>query len=196
MITPRNTTVYKPKNFNYGPNDRPVQRSSSRSANKKRTPSTEGGWRDSNNYREQYFEKNHGIGGYGYICSQCWKPMFKKANIQVDHIIPPSRFAVKKRRKGQWVKTSIMARFLNRSFNCAAICPDCNRRKSNKLNAQILQGYAMKSLEVLYGASQFALSLPFMTVATGLWLTRKAVISTANFAGGGTSSNQRRTKRR
>lgn len=197
MIQPRSTTIYEPKNHDYGATGSPVKKSSGHGAGKKPAPSTEGGWRDSNNYRSQYFQKNHGIGGYGYICSQCWKPMFKKENIQVDHIIPPSRFAVKKRKKGKWVKTSIMARFLNNSFNCAAICGDCNRRKSNKINTQIIQGYVMKSLEVLYGTSQLLLSIPFMAVASCMWALRKIVITSASLAGGGGGSkSSKKSKRR
>lgn len=191
MIAPRNTTVYKPRNFNYG-KDAPIEKTKTKSVRKSHTPPVEGSWRDSNNYREQYFERNRGIGGYGYICSQCWKPMFKKENIQVDHIIPPSRFAIKKRKKGKWVKTSIMARFLNNTFNCAAICPDCNRRKSNKLDTRIIQGYAMKSLEVVYGVSQFVLALPFMATAALMWLTRKAIINGFNLFG--SKGNKRRRR--
>ncbi|MFF2798087.1 HNH endonuclease [Lysinibacillus xylanilyticus] len=197
MIAERNTTIYQPRDFDYGGKSRePVKRNERGSVKKHHAPPSQGGWRDSNDYRTQYFERNHGIGGYGYICSQCWKPMFRKENIQVDHIIPPSRFATKKLKKGKWVKTSMMARFLNHSFNCAAICPDCNRRKSNKMDGQILHGYAMKSVEVLYGGSQFLLSLPFMAVATGMWLTRKFVVAAASYAGGHSNKSKSRNKRR
>lgn len=190
MIAPRTTTVYKPKNYNYGNETAPVSRKSRDSGDKSKTPASAKDWRDTNNYRSQYFERNHGIGGYGYICSQCWKPMFKKEKIQVDHIIPPSRFAVKKKKKGEWVKTSMMARFLNHSFNCAAICGDCNRRKSNTMDGRIIRGYAMKSLEVLYGIGQIALSIPFMGTALVMWLTRKVVVTTVGYFG--KSGNKRR----
>ena len=185
MIAPRDTTVYKPKDFDYGETDKPIPKKESGRVSKSNSSASSKGWRDSNNYRAEYFERNHGIGGYGYICSQCWKPMFKKENIQVDHIIPPSRFAIKKRKKGEWVKTSIMARFLNRSFNCAAICPDCNRRKSNKIDGKIIHGYAMKSVEVAYGVSQLLLSIPFMATAFAMWGTRKVVVSGFKAFGGG-----------
>lgn len=195
MIAPRDTVVYNPKNYNYGQQTKPSRKNPERGVRKSHTSPSTGGWRDSNDYRSKYFEKNHGIGGYGYVCSQCWKPMFRKENIQVDHIIPPSRFARKKQKGGQWVKDSIMARFLNNSFNCAAICPDCNRRKSNKLNGQILHGYAMKAVEVLYGVSQLVLSVPFMAVATGMWLTRKLVVGVASFANSN-GGKRKKTKRR
>lgn len=183
MISPRETTEYKPKKFKYGHTTEPIRRRESGVAGKSRSPVSTKGWRDTNDYRKQYFERNHGIGGYGYICSQCWKPMFKKENIQVDHIIPPSRFAVNKKKKGQWVKTSIMARFLNHSFNCAAICPDCNRKKSNKIDGRVIHGYAMKSVEVAYGLSQLLLSIPFMATAFGMWGIRKIVSKGIKTAG-------------
>lgn len=185
IIAQRGTTIYKPVKPKYGKQVKPSRKDTTRGASKKRTPSSSVDWRDSNDYRKQYFEKNHGIGGYGYVCSQCWKPMFKKEKIQVDHIIPPSRFAVEKKKKGKHVKTSVMARFLNNSFNCAAICPDCNRRKSNKIDSRVLHGYAMKSVEVAYAVSQFLVSIPFMAVATGMWLTRKTVVSAAGLVGAG-----------
>ena len=190
MIAPRDTAVYKPKKFRYGSSSKPINKEEGRGVRKSNSSPSVKGWRDSNDYRAQYFERNHGIGGYGYICSQCWKPMFKKENIQVDHIIPPSRFAVEKKKKGQWVKTSAMARFLNRSFNCAAICPDCNRKKSNKIDSKIIHGYAMKSVEVAYGLTQFLLSIPFMATAFAMWGVRKMVLK-----GYGTFAGHKRKKR-
>lgn len=200
MITPRSTTVYKPKNYNYGNQTKPVKKKEGGSVRKSHTPVSEKDWRDSNNYREQYFERNHGIGGYGYICSQCWKPMFVKSKIQVDHIIPPSRFArnkkIKAKVKGEedkWVKTSMMSRFLNSSFNCAAICPSCNAKKSNTMDKRIIYGYIMKTLEVTYGLSQVALSIPFMAVAGVMWGTRKAIVGLLSIRGG--HNSKRRTRR-
>lgn len=186
MLTPRDTPAYKPIDYKYGrgTTDTPVVKDKRKGATKPSSRSDVIGWRDSNDYRRQYFERNKGIGGYGYICSQCWKPMFKKENIQVDHIIPPSKLATKKVKKIKsgpnkgkevLVKTSMMARFLNNSFNCAAICPDCNRRKSDKIDHRVFHGYAMKSLEVAYGASQLLLSIPFMAVAFGMWGVRKVI---------------------
>lgn len=44
--------------------------------------------REAFNYRKAYFEKNPGLFGCIWFCSQCGIPMFGKDNVQVDHIIP------------------------------------------------------------------------------------------------------------
>jgi 5-methylcytosine-specific restriction endonuclease McrA len=91
-------------------------------------------WRD-DDYRAAYFRKSPGLLGFIWFCSQCGKPLLGKHNVQVDHIIAPSRVSKKKYNwKGQLKSdTSILARALNTSFNLAAACGDCNRKKSNKV---------------------------------------------------------------
>lgn len=174
VIKVRDTRMYEPDNFDYGgargnPSERHPSRDNRRN---ERAPGPEG-WRDSNDYRADYFSRNHGIGGFAYICSQCFKPMYRKDKIQVDHIIPPSRFAIKRRKNGQVASNSIVARFLNNSFNCAAICPDCNRRKSNKMDFRIAKGYTMKLIEIGFAVAQFAVAVPFLALAYGTHLAHK-----------------------
>jgi hypothetical protein len=107
-------------------------------------------WRDSNDYRAQYFEKNRGLMGLLYICSQCGRPMSRNSkHLQVDHILAPSRFAKKRTTFfGKVKNTSMASRFLNSGFNCVAICRDCNQRKSNRMGLFVARGLAAKGLEV------------------------------------------------
>lgn len=210
MLAARQVQRYRPRDFNYGHKTATVR---------ERKPERRGflgssadpvSWRESNDYRQDYLARNKGIGGYLYVCSQCFKPMFGKDRIQVDHIIPPSKFATKKRVKGRggflsffgigrgqdtWVKTSVMSRFLNHSFNCAAICGPCNRKKSDKINLQIVRGYAMKAVEVTAAVAQFALSLPFVALSTGLWITGKMVGAGFRLATENTASTHKRRRR-
>jgi 5-methylcytosine-specific restriction endonuclease McrA len=216
MIAARQAQRYRPRDFNYG---------SRTATERERKPERRGflgssvdpvDWRESNDYRQDYLRRNRGIGGYLYVCSQCFKPMFGKDRIQVDHIIPPSKFATKKRVRGHggffstigkafgfgggskdkdsWVKTSVMSRFLNHSFNCAAICGPCNRKKSNKINLQIVRGYGMKAVEVTAAVAQFALSLPFVALSTALWVTGKLVGAGFRLATENTSTHKRRRR--
>lgn len=217
MLKARQASPYKPKDFNYGsktPSIR-VRRDSIRSP--LRVPDSQKDWRESNDYRKDYLRDNRGIGGYLYVCSQCFRPMVRKKTIKVDHIIPPSRFAVKKwvpadgdsfgpveailykiglKKKlpgrGKWVKTSPMARMLNSSFNCAAICQDCNSRKSNKLNLQIVRGYVMKAFELTASAMNFVLSLPFLAIFSILFVIQKTVSASIQMSGGGKRNKRRR----
>jgi hypothetical protein len=64
--------------------------------------------------RGEYLKHNRGILNRYYFCSQCIKPLTVH-NMEVDHIFPVSK----------WFG-------INRVFNCVAICPDCNKKKSNK----------------------------------------------------------------
>ena len=197
MIAPRDTTTYTPKKFKYGSETTRVVEKTPRGRTSPPRKVSEKNWRDSNDYRSQYFERNKGIGGFGYICSQCWKPMFWKSATHVDHIIPPSRFAKKKKVNGEIVKTSFRARLLNNSFNCAAICQSCNSKKSNSMDLRILQGYAMKSLELTYAVGQFILAVPIMITAFGMWGIRKLVVNAFGLGGGRKrKSSKRRTRNR
>lgn len=174
VIKVRETTMYERNKFDYGgTRDTPSRRHPSSDNRPRERSSSPKGWRESNDYRADYFSRNHGIGGFAYICSQCFKPMYRKDKIQVDHIIPPSRFAIKRSRGGEVTSNSIVARFLNHSFNCAAICPDCNRRKSNKMDIRIAKGYAMKVLEIGFTLAQITISIPFLAIAYGTHLVHK-----------------------
>lgn len=216
MIKERNTTIYNPDS-NQSPPSAPGQRSNQTERNNhqgngqpeystppkkqggghqqggspgvsKRNTSGDKNWRDSNDYRRDYFDQHNGICGYLYVCSQCFKPMFKKSSMQVDHIVPPSRFAVSKIRGGQHVKTSMMARFLNHSFNCVAICPHCNQSKGNKMDYRVGMGFAMKAIELSHTAFQFILSIPFVALATTMWIARGALTPVFRLLGNATKS--------
>lgn len=119
-------------------------------------------------YRTAYFKQNRGIFGYLYICSQCFKPMVNKQSIQVDHIIPPSRFA-RKRRSWTFKDTgerrgTLISSALNNTFNCVTICGPCNASKSNYMDHRILKGVVAKMLELSLRTTQLALT-------STLWLS-------------------------
>lgn len=167
MIQRHDVTKVQSRNYSYS---EPTRNREESSAPKQRTASSGSSWRDSNDYRKQYFEKNNGIAGKLFICSQCFKPMFDKSGIQVDHILPPSRVVFG---NGQGRINTSLARLLNNSFNCAAICPKCNRQKSNKLGFVVVRGYFMKSLEVSANIAAYAIVSPFVVLSYGLHLISK-----------------------
>lgn len=169
MLKPKKVNNYTPRDYSYRA---PSSNKEESSAPKNRTASSTSNWRDSNDYRKQYFDRNNGIGGRFFICSQCFKPMFSKKEIQVDHIIPPSRLVIGKGRR--W-SIDFLAKALNKSYNCAAICPDCNRRKSDKLGSVVIRGYFMKSLEVTAGVLSAVVTLPVMLLAYALHYTGKLI---------------------
>ena len=76
-----------------------------------------------------YFEKNPGLFGCIWFCSQCGIPMFGKDNVQVDHIIPLAGLGI------------------NRTINTVAICPRCNREKSDKCGKYAVKGVIAKFFE-------------------------------------------------
>ena len=83
--------------------------------------------REAFNYRKAYFEKNPGLFGCIWFCSQCGIPMFGKDNVQVDHIIPLAGLGI------------------NRTINTVAICPRCNREKSDKCGKYAVKGVIAKA---------------------------------------------------
>ena len=85
--------------------------------------------REAFNYRKAYFEKNPGLFGCIWFCSQCGIPMFGKDNVQVDHIIPLEGLGI------------------NRTINTVAICPRCNREKSDKCGKYAVKGVIAKFFE-------------------------------------------------
>lgn len=106
------------------------------------TPKVRNHWRDSTDYRKEYFRKNKGVCGL-YFCSQCMRAMFRRnPRLEVDHIYPPSRMS-RRNRRGT-TNTSIMARGLNSTWNCVPICSDCNRAKSDKIGLVTVRGVAAK----------------------------------------------------
>lgn len=88
--------------------------------------------RKSFDYRRHYLKHNRGIFGSLYFCSQCLKPL-KEDEMEVDHIFPNSK----------WFSP-------NRTFNCVAICPACNKRKTDKIGWCTVKGLIAKAIEELF----------------------------------------------
>ncbi len=86
-------------------------------------------YRQSYNYRAEYFKRNPGIFGCIWFCSQCYKPIIGKKNVYVDHIVPLAKGGV------------------NRVSNCTAICRKCNLAKSDHVDGRVVKGAAFKFLE-------------------------------------------------
>lgn len=118
-------------------------------------------WRNSYNYREEYFKRNPGLFGFMWFCSQCGRPLFGKNQVQVDHIIPPSKFARKRyNRNGELIKnTSFMAETMNNRFNLVATCAKCNRKKSDDIGLCTVKGGVAKVFETVLFGTQRLLTL-------------------------------------
>ena len=86
-------------------------------------------YRQSYNYREEYFKRNPGLFGHIWFCSQCFKPLIGKKNVVIDHIIPLSQGG------------------RNHVSNCTAICRKCNLSKSDKIDSRIIRGGVYKMFE-------------------------------------------------
>lgn len=100
--------------------------------------------REAFNYRKAYFEKNPGLFGCIWFCSQCGIPMFGKDNVQVDHIIPLAGLGI------------------NRTINTVAICPRCNREKSDKCGKYAVKGVIAKFFEAALFTIQKIVLLLFL----------------------------------
>ena len=99
-------------------------------------------WRDSNDYRNEYFRKNKGVCGL-YFCSLCFRAMTRNDHrLEVDHIYPPSRLS--RRNSTGTRNTSFFARRFNSTWNCTTICRDCNRKKGNNVGFVTFRGVAFK----------------------------------------------------
>lgn len=86
-------------------------------------------YRESYNYRAEYFKRNPGIFHHIWFCSQCGRPLIGKKNVYIDHIIPLSKGG------------------RNHVSNCTAICFKCNRNKSDKVDYRVAKGYIFKFFE-------------------------------------------------
>lgn len=126
------------------------------------------GWRDNNDYREEYFRKNKGLFGRVYICTGCGVPIIDKSKAHVDHMIPPS-LALGKTLSGRRKSDGLLARALNHEFNCVIKCRTCNLRKGNRLTPMVIAKDVLgKSIEVGIKVSQVALTLGLAaTLMTG-----------------------------
>lgn len=85
--------------------------------------------REAYNYRAEYFKYNPGLFGCIWFCSQCYRPLFGKNQVVIDHIIPLAKGG------------------RNHVSNCTACCRKCNAAKSDKVDARIAKGYAFKVVE-------------------------------------------------
>jgi len=193
--------MYKKMSFDSGPKkqakgpshidrrsqkQRNVHNKTHRQNNRKR----EDNWRDSNNYRRQYFDKNPGMLGILYFCSQCTRPMTRNSKrLQVDHIVPPSRFATRRETRTKVKNTSFMARQLNKvDWNLVSICDKCNRRKSDKMGLYTVKGVGAKTLEV---AGRVAAVTTVAALGASVFLLRGAAVGTFRLC----SSMRRRNRR-
>ena len=114
--------------------------------------------RSSYPYRKKYFEKNPGLLGFIWICSQCGKPLFGKSSVAVDHIIPLDKGGK------------------NHVSNCTSICKHCNSSKGAKVDIRIVKGYFSKWIFSLLMAVQSfivaILKLPLIPICQGSVFTR------------------------
>lgn len=112
--------------------------------------------RRSYDLRKHYLEHNRGLLGSIYICSQCWAVMSHN-ELEVDHIFPNSK----------WYAP-------NRVFNAVAICPSCNKKKTNKVTFK-LQSKAIiaKLLEEFYiFVQKLVVSILRLVIMLFFYLTR------------------------
>lgn len=86
-------------------------------------------YRESYNYRAEYFKRNPGLFGCIWFCSQCYRPLFGRKQVVIDHIVPLSKGG------------------RNHVSNCTAICQKCNRDKSDKIDGRVVKGKAFKIIE-------------------------------------------------
>lgn len=123
--------------------------------------------RESYPYREKYFQQNPGIFGCIWICSQCYKPIFGKHNVVIDHIVPLAKGG------------------RNHVSNCTACCRECNAKKSDKVDYRVAKGKIFKILEsnafrAQRGAGAFAL----LGITSAAALSRLAMVGTGSVATG------------
>lgn len=86
-------------------------------------------YRASYDYRREYFKRNPGLFGCIWFCSQCYKPIFGKQNVVIDHIVPLNKGG------------------LNHVSNCTACCRKCNAEKSDTVDGRVIKGKIFKVFE-------------------------------------------------
>lgn len=105
-------------------------------------------WRDSSDYRRNYFDHNRGLFGRLWFCAYCFKPLWGHGSVQVDHIIAPSWFVNKSKRKKTGRNSSAMAEKVNQQeWILVSACPKCNREKSDKGGMYLVRGFRSKLIE-------------------------------------------------
>lgn len=120
-------------------------------------------YRQSYNYRAEYFKRNPGLFGCVWFCSQCYKPLIGKKNVIIDHIIPLSKGG------------------RNHVSNCTAICAKCNRAKSDIVDGRVAKGAIFKLLESSVFRSQRGIGAALGLTAG---LTAGAVSGATSVGGG------------
>lgn len=86
-------------------------------------------YRASYNYRQEYFKRNPGLFGCIWFCSQCYRPLFGKDQVVIDHIRPLNKGGI------------------NHVSNCTACCRKCNAAKSDIVDGRVLKGQIFKVFE-------------------------------------------------
>jgi len=139
-----NHRAYKRRGVPHTP--RPIKGQQTSKRKLHQIPNVRKHWRDSNDYRRDYFQKNIGLCGI-YFCSQCMLAMFRNdPDLEIDHIYPFSRLSVKN--KTGTKNTSLFASGLNSTWDCAPICTDCNRNKTDSIRLVTLKDVIAKFISV------------------------------------------------
>lgn len=86
-------------------------------------------YRATYNYRAEYFKRNPGLFGCIWFCSQCYRPLFGRSQVVIDHIVPLNKGG------------------LNHVSNCTACCHKCNSAKSDIVDGRVLKGKVFKVFE-------------------------------------------------
>ena len=124
-------------------------------------------YRASYNYRAEYFKRNPGLFGCVWFCSQCYKPLFGRKNVVIDHIIPLSRGG------------------RNHVSNCTAICKTCNLKKSDKVDGRIVKGQVFKLFESGFsGTSRGAGAAVALGAGATMGVARGATLAGKGILGG------------
>lgn len=90
-------------------------------------------WARSDNYRNEFFEHNHGP----YRCAYCGKKL-KSKDMEIDHLIP-----VSKAKTSKYAQTLLKINFINNVNNYRNLvpaCRRCNRAKSDKMGGWVILG--------------------------------------------------------
>lgn len=129
--------------------------------------------REAYDYRSEYLKRNPGLFGCLWFCSQCGKPMIGRGHLQVDHILPLHKGGI------------------NRTFNTVAICPECNKRKSDTVDLRVAKGYTAKIIEVVLFTIQKIVITMIFCIFSLLHVVAKMLTGTVTFllAGKGFNGN-------
>lgn len=121
-------------------------------------------YRASYNYREEYFKRNPGLFGCIWFCSQCYRPLFGRNQVVIDHIVPLNKGGV------------------NHVSNCTACCHKCNSAKSDIVDGRVIKGKIFKVFEQSFsnvnrgvgGVAKLGVGVAVAGVAAGTRVGTKA----------------------